>query len=149
VTVLFGIVTPVVPTCSLCHSAPRVHGLTQRNPCADYGDAYPQHKDKPGDTKPEYNLTCCTKSKIMAAKTALDKDKVPIAYMQLDDWWAKLHGMPSCRGPPGGMGGCDSPTAAVAVACVTHDVSSQVVLWTEASAELHRRCEMCGAVGAA
>jgi hypothetical protein len=55
--------------------------------CADYGDAYPQHKDSPGDTNPEYNLTCCTKNKIMAAKTALDKDKLPMAYLQLDDWW--------------------------------------------------------------
>lgn len=54
---------------------------------ADYGDAYPQHKDVAGDTQPEYNLTCCTKNKLMAAKTALDNDKVPVSYIQLDDWW--------------------------------------------------------------
>ena len=34
----------------------------------------------------DYNLTCCTKSKLMAAKDSLDKDKVPINYLQLDDW---------------------------------------------------------------
>ena len=52
-----------------------------------YGDAYPQLKDVPGDTHPEYNLTCCTSSKLLAAKSALDRDKVPISYLQLDDWW--------------------------------------------------------------
>jgi hypothetical protein len=26
-----------------------------------YGDAYPQHTDVPGDTKADFNLTCCTK----------------------------------------------------------------------------------------
>ena len=25
-----------------------------------YGDAYPQHRDVPGDVNPDYNLTCCS-----------------------------------------------------------------------------------------
>ena len=52
-----------------------------------YGDAYPQHRDVPGDTNPDYNLTCCTKAKLLAAKEALEKDRVAISYIQLDDWW--------------------------------------------------------------
>jgi hypothetical protein len=40
-----------------------------------------------GGVSPDYNLSCCTKEKILAAKSALDKDGVPIKYMQLDDWW--------------------------------------------------------------
>ena len=48
-----------------------------------YGDAYPQG----AATDPDYNLTCCTKAKLLEAKAALDRDSVPIAYMQLDDWW--------------------------------------------------------------
>lgn len=47
-----------------------------------YGDAYPQQN--PGV---DYNLSCCTKAKLLAAKTALDADRVPIRYLQLDDWW--------------------------------------------------------------
>ena len=47
-----------------------------------YGDAYPQQGNGPN-----YNLSCCTKNKIMAAKHALDEDRVPIKYLQLDDWW--------------------------------------------------------------
>ena len=39
----------------------------------------------------DYNLTCCTKAKLMAAKRALDKDDVPITYLQLDDWSVYRH----------------------------------------------------------
>ena len=48
-----------------------------------YGDAYPQG----ARSNPDFNLTCCTKKNIMAAKAALDKGAVPINYIQLDDWW--------------------------------------------------------------
>ena len=51
-----------------------------------YGDAYPQHDDVPGDTRANFNLTCCTKQKLIAAKRALDVDDVPMSYIQLDDW---------------------------------------------------------------
>ena len=50
-----------------------------------YGDTYWQ---PPFDeTNPDFNLTCCNKAKLLAAKAALDKDKVSMNYLQLDDWW--------------------------------------------------------------
>lgn len=51
-----------------------------------YGDAYPQHHDVPGDTRANFNLSCCTKSKLIAAKRALDQAGIPMSYLQLDDW---------------------------------------------------------------
>ena len=47
-----------------------------------YGDAYPQ----PSRAAPDFNLTCCSKAKVLAAKRALDNSDVAIAYLQLDDW---------------------------------------------------------------
>jgi hypothetical protein len=47
-----------------------------------YGDAYPQGEL----TDPDFNLSCCTKTKLMDAKKALDADRIPINYLQLDDW---------------------------------------------------------------
>ena len=66
-----------------------------------YGDAYPQHNGVPGNMTDDFNLTCCTKTKLMAAKTALDADHVPIAYLQLDDWW--YHGPHPALNPVGGV----------------------------------------------
>lgn len=50
-----------------------------------YGDAYPQHHDVPGNVSADYNLSCCTEAKLLAAKRALDADAIPMSYMQLDD----------------------------------------------------------------
>ena len=47
-----------------------------------YGDAYPQ--SQPGIN---YNLSCCTKAKLLAAHDGLAADGLPMSYMQLDDWW--------------------------------------------------------------
>jgi len=47
-----------------------------------YGDAYPQ--SRPGTN---YNLSCCTRAKLLAAHDGLAADRLPMAYMQLDDWW--------------------------------------------------------------
>eukprot|EP00937_MAST-01D_sp_MAST-1D-sp2_P001128 g1128.t1 len=66
-----------------------------------YGDAYPQHHDVIGDTNPDYNLTCCSKDKLLAAKRALDADALPMAYVQLDDWW--YHGPHPVRNFSGGV----------------------------------------------
>ena len=50
-----------------------------------YGDTYWQPPFN--NTNPDFNLTCCNKAKLLAAKAALDKDKVSMNYLQLDDWW--------------------------------------------------------------
>ena len=52
-----------------------------------YGDAYHQHVHDGTSADADYNLTCCSKTKLIAAKRALDADSVPISYVQLDDWW--------------------------------------------------------------
>jgi hypothetical protein len=47
-----------------------------------YADAYPQHNGVPGAMNPDFNLTCCTKAKLLAAKAALERERVPVAYLQ-------------------------------------------------------------------
>jgi hypothetical protein len=47
-----------------------------------YGDAYPQKQ--PGT---DYNLSCCTEDKLLAARKGLLDDGIALQYLQLDDWW--------------------------------------------------------------
>ena len=49
----------------------------------DYGDAYAGDYSLPRNSS-EYNLECCTKEKLLATKKALDAQKIPINYIQLD-----------------------------------------------------------------
>eukprot|EP00038_Savillea_parva_P028861 m.67416 g.67416 ORF g.67416 m.67416 type:complete len:998 (+) comp8438_c0_seq1:47-3040(+) len=49
--------------------------------------AYYNAGDYPQADPSNLNLSCCSKNKLLAAKAALDKDKIPIQYLQLDDWW--------------------------------------------------------------
>ena len=48
-----------------------------------YGDAYAGDYSLPRNSS-EYNLECCTKEKLLATKKALDAQKIPINYIQLD-----------------------------------------------------------------
>jgi hypothetical protein len=48
-----------------------------------YGDAYPQ----PDRSSPDYNLSCCTRDKLLAARQGLVDDGIALQYLQLDDWW--------------------------------------------------------------
>jgi hypothetical protein len=48
-----------------------------------YGKAY---QPKKGPTY-NYDLSCCTKSKLLAAHADLAADGLPMSYLQLDDWW--------------------------------------------------------------
>ena len=48
-----------------------------------YGDAYPQ----PERAAPDYNLSCCTRDKLLAARQGLLDDGISLQYLQLDDWW--------------------------------------------------------------
>ena len=61
--------------------------MLSQNGAYYYGDAYHQHNHDGSSGDADYNLTCCTKKKLIAAKHALDTDSVPISYVQLDDWW--------------------------------------------------------------
>ena len=47
-----------------------------------YGDAYPQPRGGP-----DYNLSCCTRDKLLAARQGLLDDGIALQYLQLDDWW--------------------------------------------------------------
>ena len=43
-----------------------------------YGDAW-KHEIR----------SCCNESLFLQAKAALDEQKIPIQFWQLDDWWCK------------------------------------------------------------
>ena len=48
-----------------------------------YGDAYVAHYKTPRNAT-EYDLECCTREKLLSTKKALDKQHIPINYIQLD-----------------------------------------------------------------
>ena len=64
-----------------------VCGLVQDNGAFYYGDAYPQGSR----SNPDYNLSCCTRQKLLSARQGLLDDGIALQYLQLDDWWCVVY----------------------------------------------------------
>ena len=62
-------------------------GLVQDNGAFYYGDAYPQGSR----SNPDYNLSCCTRQKLLSARQGLLDDEIALQYLQLDDWWCVIY----------------------------------------------------------
>ena len=41
-------------------------------------------------SNPEYNLSCCTRQKLLSARQGLLDDGIALQYLQLDDWWCVI-----------------------------------------------------------
>ena len=42
-------------------------------------------------SNPDYNLSCCTRQKLLSARQGLLDDGIALQYLQLDDWWCVIH----------------------------------------------------------